>query len=106
MVWIPFFSNSSDSNKDFENNRKQRELCWESRDDFFNCLDKINVINSLDPKNEKLINQNCKDESKKFNKNCATSWINYFKQKRLIDFRNSQIDRELELKRQQEQIQD
>ena len=42
--------------------RSSRKQCWESRDLFFGCLDKISVVNALDPKHQKAIKASCSAE--------------------------------------------
>lgn len=76
--------------------RSSRKQCWESRDLFFGCLDKINVINPLDPKHEKDIKTSCSAEESKFEEDCATSWIKYFKEKRVVDFKRERFLKEME----------
>ncbi|AQZ17837.1 YMR244C-A [Zygosaccharomyces parabailii] len=73
------------------NNRSQRKQCWGSRDEFFSCLDSIGVVNSLDPTNAKRIASQCSQQENDFEKNCATSWVKYFKEKRLVDHRKEQF---------------
>ncbi|KTW27768.1 hypothetical protein T552_02208 [Pneumocystis carinii B80] len=66
--------------------KSQRERCWQARDIFFQCLDKHSIINPI-TQIEK-INSFCSLEEESFRNNCAKSWIDYFKKKRLIDFQN------------------
>lgn len=93
MVWIPFVSSGK---PEFKNNREARKLCWESRDEYFNCLDKIDIISPIDPKNKSKIKSNCSTEESKFEQNCANSWISYFKEKRITDYRNDLIQKKME----------
>ncbi|CAI4035715.1 hypothetical protein SMKI_13G3660 [Saccharomyces mikatae IFO 1815] len=78
------------------NTRSQRKLCWESRDGFFQCLDKANILDAMDPKNSKSVNAQCKVENEKFEENCAHSWIKYFKEKRVIDFKREEAIKKIE----------
>lgn len=95
MVWIPFFSSSKPiDNQQHAPDRKSRKLCWEKRDEFFNCLDKINILNSLDPKNLKAVKDNCSSEKSEFEFNCATSWIEYFQEKRVAEYKRQMVIKE------------
>lgn len=76
--------------------RSSRKQCWESRDLFFGCLDKINVVNALDPQHEKEIKTQCSKEETKFEQDCATSWIKYFKEKRVVDIKREKFLKEME----------
>ncbi|CCD27266.1 Coa6p NDAI_0K00750 [Naumovozyma dairenensis CBS 421] len=82
--------------KEPPNTRNARRLCWDSRDEYFKCLDSINVINPLDPKNSKKIQTSCKEQSNQFDQNCATSWIKYFKEKRFVDYKRERMLKEVE----------
>ena len=53
--------------------RSARALCWEGRDNFFACLDKNKIIDSV-KESEKAASL-CGSESAQFEKNCATSWV-------------------------------
>ncbi|AMD20224.1 HDL520Cp [Eremothecium sinecaudum] len=76
--------------------RSARKQCWESRDEYFKCLDKINVVNALDPKNADMIKSHCKAEETKFDQDCATSWIKYFKEKRVVDIKKEKMLQNME----------
>ena len=54
-------------------NRSSRAHCWESRDAYFRCLDRNNIIDSL--KDQDLAIQRCSSESKGLDTNCASSWV-------------------------------
>ncbi|XBW38008.1 hypothetical protein QEN19_003593 [Hanseniaspora menglaensis] len=96
-MWIPFFSSKKPiDNQEHAPNRQSRKLCWEKRDEFFNCLDKIDILNSLDPKNKDIIAKNCSKQKADFEYNCATSWISYFQEKRIAEYKRSLVMRESE----------
>lgn len=78
------------------NNRSQRKQCWGSRDEFFTCLDSIGVVNALDSDNAKRIASQCAQQEDEFEKNCATSWVKYFKEKRLVDYQKQQFIKKVE----------
>ncbi|GME93129.1 hypothetical protein B5S28_g870 [[Candida] boidinii] len=75
-------------------NRSKREQCWESRDIYFACLDKIQVSNPFQPDNVTKINKNCYKEDQKFQKDCVASWVKYFKEKRPFDLKKERMLRE------------
>ncbi|GME87484.1 unnamed protein product [Ambrosiozyma monospora] len=72
-------------------NRSKREKCWESRDLYFQCLDKIDVSNPFDKNSQKKINKNCHAEDKQFQKDCVASWVKYFKEKRPFDLKKEKM---------------
>lgn len=49
--------------------RQDRQVCWESRDAYFDCLDKASVIKAGD---EGTI---CSAQKADYEKNCAKSWV-------------------------------
>ncbi|ODV62407.1 Coa6p ASCRUDRAFT_134690 [Ascoidea rubescens DSM 1968] len=90
------WSSKPEENKDSLPLRSNRKICWESRDGFNKCLDKIEVINPLDPANKKIIEKNCSAEDKRFQQDCATSWVKYFKEKRIVDIKKAKIQKEID----------
>lgn len=78
--------------------KKSRKQCWESRDRYFECLDRIDVVNPLDASKKDKIKKNCGKEDEMFNDNCATAWVKYFKEKRIVD-----VKKEMMLKKIQEE---
>ncbi|KAK5942654.1 hypothetical protein PMZ80_005219 [Knufia obscura] len=68
--------------------RNSRELCYESRDIFFECLDKNNILDAIreDEKSRKV----CPQEVADYERDCARSWIKYFKEKRIQDWKRDQ----------------
>lgn len=93
MAYSPF---GSDSKKELKNTRSQRRLCWDARDKYFECLNGINVINALSEKNQPLIKKSCQQQEDEFEKNCVDSWIKYFKEKRIDDYRKEQLKLQME----------
>lgn len=53
--------------------RSQRAKCWEGRDAYFSCLDKNNIIDSIEEKDKAA--KFCSGEGRKFEANCASSWV-------------------------------
>lgn len=84
---LPFIQGKQ--TKQVPNTRAQRIKCWESRDLFFACLDKIGVVDSLSSVNEEKISRNCSEEFARFNDQCINSWIQYFQRKRITDWEKS-----------------
>jgi cytochrome c oxidase assembly factor 6 len=80
-------------------NREQREKCWLSRDKYFACLDRNNIISTRQPhikdivgtKNvneDSLINNSnslpvdCDPLHKDFTSSCIASWVEHFEKMR------------------------
>ncbi|CCH59118.1 hypothetical protein TBLA_0B02760 [Henningerozyma blattae CBS 6284] len=72
--------------------RSARDQCWNARDVYFSCLDSHDVI-SPNSKNAKDI---CTSEKNKYNENCAISWVRYFNDKRLVDYKKKKLMEENE----------
>ena len=53
--------------------RNTRELCYESRDLFFECLDKHNILDAN--KEDALSRARCPSEVKDYERDCARSWV-------------------------------
>ncbi|KAI9635030.1 cytochrome oxidase c subunit VIb-domain-containing protein [Dioszegia hungarica] len=64
--------------------REQRKHCWESRDAYFACLDKGNVMvaGGTEPGEA-----GCKAERKGYEVHCGKSWIDYFNKRRTLELR-------------------
>ncbi|KAK4971245.1 hypothetical protein LTR66_011448 [Elasticomyces elasticus] len=72
--------------------RNARAHCWEARDAFFQCLDRNSIIDSIKEKDKAA--ETCGKEGQVFEKNCASSWVEYFKKRRVMEYQ-----RDLTLKR-------
>ncbi|TVY57252.1 Cytochrome c oxidase subunit 6B-like protein new16 [Lachnellula suecica] len=68
--------------------RTQRAKCWEARDGYFRCLDKNNIIDSIGEKDK--AEKNCASEGRGFEANCASSWVTYFKKRRVMEYQKNQ----------------
>jgi Cytochrome oxidase c subunit VIb len=55
--------------------RSERSRCWEARDGYFRCLDRIEVLDSITDKDK--AEKGCGAEGKEFDANCASSWVSY-----------------------------
>ncbi|CAG8977146.1 hypothetical protein HYALB_00003367 [Hymenoscyphus albidus] len=68
--------------------RTQRAKCWEGRDEFFQCLDKSGIVDSITEKGK--AEKACSTEGRKFEANCASSWVTYFKKRRVMEHHRNQ----------------
>lgn len=68
--------------------RNSRELCYESRDIFFECLDKNNILDAI--REDDKARKSCPQEVADYERDCARSWIKYFKEKRVQDWKRDQ----------------
>jgi cytochrome c oxidase assembly factor 6 len=50
-------------------NREDRKNCWETRDAYFACLDKVGVIKAGEE------GKACSKEKQLYEGNCARSWV-------------------------------
>ncbi len=84
--------------------RNAREICYESRDIFFECLDKNNILDAI--KEDEKARKVCSKEVADYERDCARSWvgihdisllkvdyadgavvqIKYFKEKRVMEY--------------------
>jgi hypothetical protein len=56
--------------------RSNRKQCYAARDAFFECLDKNNVLDSINTKSGRDKAQSfCSQLDQEFEKNCAHSWV-------------------------------
>ncbi|KAF2864641.1 cytochrome oxidase c subunit VIb-domain-containing protein [Massariosphaeria phaeospora] len=77
--------------------RTTRAKCYESRDAFFECLDRNNILDSIHTKGGRAASAKlCGDLDKDFEKNCAHSWVEYFKKQRVVNYQKEQTIKKLE----------
>jgi len=64
------------------------------------CLDRNNILDSIKDKDaaEKL----CGSEGKVFEGNCASSWVQYFKKRRVVEYQKNQTLQKLKAEGAQE----
>ncbi|EPS44723.1 hypothetical protein H072_1281 [Dactylellina haptotyla CBS 200.50] len=74
--------------------RTERQKCWESRDLFFACLDKNDILDSI--KESDAASKKCGAQLKGFEKDCASSWVEYFKKRRVQEFKKAQLLEQME----------
>lgn len=84
MGWLPWGSSEGDGVKKtsggaFESpSRTNRVKCYEARDAFFECLDRNNILDSINFKeNQAAAKKACGSEDLVFEKNCAHSWVSH-----------------------------
>lgn len=53
--------------------RTERRRCWESRDAYFACLDRNNILDAI--KDDKAAAKQCSAEAVGFEKDCAAEWV-------------------------------
>ncbi|KAM3421919.1 Cytochrome c oxidase subunit 6B-like protein new16 [Cercospora zeina] len=63
--------------------RSARAQCWEGRDAFFTCLERNGIIDSI--REDKKAREHCAPELAQFEKTCASSWVTYFKKRRVME---------------------
>ncbi|KAI1339884.1 oxidoreductase-like protein [Xylariaceae sp. FL0016] len=66
--------------------RTERKQCWDARDSFWKCLDKHDVIDSLNGEGKKKADKHCAAEDQTFQRDCATAWVEYFKKYRVAEY--------------------
>ncbi|KAK5680712.1 hypothetical protein LTR17_027533 [Elasticomyces elasticus] len=73
--------------------RTGRQRCWDGRDSFFQCLEKNGIVDSVkeDEKAKKL----CAPELAEFEKTCASSWVTYFKKRRVMEYQRDMTIKKL-----------
>ncbi|WVQ85489.1 hypothetical protein IAT38_007654 [Cryptococcus sp. DSM 104549] len=87
-------SSSSSSDPEIERpapSREERRQCWASRDLYFSCLDKNNVLQAgnevtRDAKG-KAVGGVCVVEREGYEKHCGQAWIDYFNKRRTLELR-------------------
>ncbi|KAL2045679.1 hypothetical protein N7G274_002109 [Stereocaulon virgatum] len=69
-------------------NRQSRAHCWEARDAFFACLERNGIVDSI--KEKERAGEVCEGEDARLGKECAASWVTYFKQRRVMEWNKKQ----------------
>ncbi|KAF2433703.1 hypothetical protein EJ08DRAFT_606817 [Tothia fuscella] len=69
--------------------RLSRAQCWDARDGYNQCLDRNNILDAI--KDKDTAEKACGQESQNFEKNCASSWVTYFKQRRVAEYEKEQL---------------
>lgn len=55
--------------------RAERLRCWESRDLYFGCLDRNNIIDAVEQPGSAAALKACPKESEQFERDCAAQWV-------------------------------
>ena len=66
MGW---FTSSSTQEGPSPPNREKRRKCWETRDAYFACLDRVGVVKAGEEGNA------CAEDKNQYETNCAKSWV-------------------------------
>ncbi|KAH6873079.1 uncharacterized protein J4E88_001431 [Alternaria novae-zelandiae] len=78
--------------------RSNRKQCYAARDAFFECLDKNNVLDSINTKSGRdKAASFCSSFDQEFEKNCAHSWVEYFKKQRVVNYQREQTIKKIEM---------
>jgi len=75
--------------------RDERQKCWEGRDLYFSCLDRLDVVV---PGQE---GKQCRKEKGVYDKNCAKSWIDHFNKRRVLADQQKDVLAEVEKQRKE-----
>ncbi|KAF2157751.1 hypothetical protein K461DRAFT_290035 [Myriangium duriaei CBS 260.36] len=105
MGWLPWSGSSSPTSSQDDTrptgpdgykppDRSERALCWEARDAFFACLESNGIVDSI--KNDAQARQACAASLQRFEKDCAASWVTYFKKRRVMEHQREMTIRRLE----------
>ncbi|PGH21575.1 hypothetical protein AJ80_03135 [Polytolypa hystricis UAMH7299] len=68
--------------------RSSRAQCYIARDTFFNCLDENSIIDAI--KEDGPVRSKCPKEIKDFEDACSKTWVKYFKEKRVMEWKRDQ----------------
>ncbi|KAJ6260504.1 hypothetical protein Dda_4730 [Drechslerella dactyloides] len=74
--------------------RSARQKCWAARDGFFACLDRHAVLDSI--RDAPAAQASCGTELKVFESDCASSWVEYFKKRRVQEAKKAQLLAQME----------
>ncbi|KAK6359702.1 hypothetical protein TWF696_000844 [Orbilia brochopaga] len=74
--------------------RVARQKCWAARDSFFACLDRHAILDSI--REAPAAQANCGAELKVFESDCASSWVEYFKKRRVQEAKKAQLLAQME----------
>ncbi|KAL1900503.1 hypothetical protein Sste5346_002224 [Sporothrix stenoceras] len=70
--------------------RAERQKCWDARDNYFGCLDRINVIDAVEPRGAAVAQKACAKEGEQLEKDCAAEWVAHFKKFRVANHQKEQ----------------
>lgn len=55
--------------------RQQRQQCWKVRDEYFACLDRLNIIDPVTVEKDPSQASACLDKKKVYEDECMASWV-------------------------------
>ncbi|KAF4556119.1 Cytochrome c oxidase subunit 6B new16-like protein [Elsinoe fawcettii] len=99
MGWLPWSSSAPADTRPTSidgykaPDRNARALCWEARDSFFECLEKNGIVDSV--KNHEKAEKACSPQLRQFEQDCASSWVTYFKKRRIMEYQRDQTIKRL-----------
>ncbi|KAL1927443.1 hypothetical protein VTP01DRAFT_3680 [Rhizomucor pusillus] len=70
--------------------RQQRQVCWKLRDEYFACLDRLNIVDPVAVEKDPEQAKDCLESKKKYEDACMASWVEYFNKRRVLDVRQKQ----------------
>ncbi|KAJ5103708.1 Cytochrome c oxidase assembly factor 6 [Penicillium argentinense] len=91
MGWLPWSSGESNKASDggrIAPDRGSRKRCWDGRDLFFACLDRNDILDAI--KDDKEARRKCAKEVEEFEAACSSTWVKYFKEKRVMEYNRDQ----------------
>ncbi|KLJ08517.1 hypothetical protein EMPG_16060 [Blastomyces silverae] len=68
--------------------RSSRKQCYIARDAFFECLDANNIVDAV--REDKTARAKCSKEILDFEGACSKTWVKYFKEKRVMEYKRDQ----------------
>ncbi|KAI7900585.1 cytochrome c oxidase, subunit VIb [Cokeromyces recurvatus] len=70
--------------------RAERKHCWFLRDQYFKCLDQLNIMDPSIVDKEPSKASSCLELKKNYEEGCMASWVEYFNKRRVLDLRQKQ----------------
>ncbi|KAI9315546.1 cytochrome c oxidase, subunit VIb [Dichotomocladium elegans] len=70
--------------------RTQRQQCWKLRDEYFACLDRLNIIDPVAVEKNPDQAKDCLGLKSKYEDGCLASWVEYFNKRRVLDVRQKE----------------
>lgn len=55
--------------------RQQRQVCWKLRDEYFACLDRLNIVDPVAVEKDPEQAKDCLESKKKYEDACMASWV-------------------------------
>lgn len=77
ILLMVLLSDSTQESKPDMHEKSSRQVCWDSRDKFFACLDRHGIEDAI--KDGKSASAKCNNEELEFEQNCIKSWVSVCK---------------------------